>query len=314
MVITAQLVAALHLNAHGAKHMLHVCTVPCKARLCGGGSLGLLRSVLGSRCDPAAHTSLHLVSQVDKRCVLRHTYQIQRAPDQMVLHTGAILRTPSSHHDDRMLLNVVTCALVSRLCPQPHTGLRRTFAGDVCGDDLPRAQTHPGDLALARVGLLGLGGADLQAHALQLRAVRQLRRSQLSHPLLYPALSQHLDQCALVGSRGRCGREAEAREGIVERNRRPRSSEWRLREERRSDEAAEELDGHGGGCVVVGLVAADKSWRCDDAIQSGARCIESTLIAWPQLVAPTAPTSTPSTPSTTAFICSASNTSKIITS
>jgi hypothetical protein len=66
VVITAQLVAAFHLNARGVKHMLHVCTIPYKARLCGG-SLGLLRSVLGSRCDPAANTSLHLVSQVDMR-------------------------------------------------------------------------------------------------------------------------------------------------------------------------------------------------------------------------------------------------------
>jgi hypothetical protein len=133
-------------------------------------------------------------------CVLRHTYQIQCASDQVVLHTGAILRTASSHHNDRMLLHVVTCALVSRLCSQPHTWLRRTFTGNVGGDDLPCAQTHPGNLALARVGLLGLGCADLQAHALQLRPVPQLRRSQLSCPLLYPTLSQHLDQCALVGS------------------------------------------------------------------------------------------------------------------
>ena len=164
----------------------------------------------------------------------RHTYQIQRASDQMVLDTGAILRSPSSHHDDRMLLNVVTCAPVSRLCSQPHTWLRRTFAGDVGGDDLACAQTHPGNLALARIGLLGLSGADLETHALQLRSVRQLRRSQLSRPLLYPALSQHLNQCALVGSRGRCGREGEAREGIVERcgcHRRPSSSERCLREE-----------------------------------------------------------------------------------
>jgi hypothetical protein len=53
--------------------------------------------------------------------VLRHTYQIQGASDQMVLHTRAILRTPSSHHDDRMLLDVVACALVSRLYLQPRT-------------------------------------------------------------------------------------------------------------------------------------------------------------------------------------------------
>lgn len=304
--------------------MLHVCTVPCEARLCGS-SLGLLRSVLGSRCDPAANTPLHLVSQVDMRArsASRHTYQVQRASDQMVLHTGAILRSPSSHHDDRMLLDVVTCALVSRLRSQPHTWLRRTFAGDVGGNDLPCAQTHPGNLALARVGLLGLGCADLQAHALQLRPVRQLRRSQLSRPLLYPALAQHLDQRALVGARSRCGREGEAREGLVERcgcHRRPRSSE------RRSDEAAEELDGHGGGgggcgcvVVVVGLVATDKSWRCGAGATPSA--LQGTAGPWslhssprPQLATPSAPTgpTPPPTTTTTTLRCSARNTSGIV--
>lgn len=62
-----QLVAAIDSKALDAKHMLHVYTLPHVVRLCSGG-LGLLRSVLRSRCNPATYTSLRFVSKanVDK--------------------------------------------------------------------------------------------------------------------------------------------------------------------------------------------------------------------------------------------------------
>jgi hypothetical protein len=37
-----------------------------------------------------------------------NAYQIQRPSHEMILYTRAILRPPSSHHDDRMLLHIVT--------------------------------------------------------------------------------------------------------------------------------------------------------------------------------------------------------------
>src|SRR5690242_4486745 len=110
--VSAQLVTAFSSNTSNARHMLHVYTRPHKARLRGGG-LRLLCAVLGSRCNPASNTSLRFISQCGLSSCDFGTHQVQCSSDQMVFHTRTILRTPSSYHDDRMLLHIVTCALVS---------------------------------------------------------------------------------------------------------------------------------------------------------------------------------------------------------
>jgi hypothetical protein len=83
-------------NATNAQAMVHVNTLGHSIHLCG---LRLLRSVLGSCCDPAANTSLQDISHIQPAHHTK-TYQIQRPPNQMVFDTRAILRTSTSYHDN----------------------------------------------------------------------------------------------------------------------------------------------------------------------------------------------------------------------
>lgn len=98
--------------------------------------LGLLGSVLAPGVRP-----------------IRHTSQIQRAPDQLVPHTRTVLRPAAPDQDHAVLLDVVA------------------LARDVGRDGLAGGQAHTCRLPLARVGLLGPRDADLDAHALALRVV-----------------------------------------------------------------------------------------------------------------------------------------------
>lgn len=72
----------------------------------------------------------------------------------MIPHTGAVLTSAAADENDGVLLDVVA------------------LAGDVGGDHAAAGQAHTGRLPLARVGLLGARDADLEAHALLLRAFR----------------------------------------------------------------------------------------------------------------------------------------------
>lgn len=53
------------------------------------------------------------------------SHQIQSSSDQVVFHTRTILCTAASHHDDRVLLHIVTCGLsISHLSPHNSTSTR----------------------------------------------------------------------------------------------------------------------------------------------------------------------------------------------
>lgn len=84
---------------------------------------------------------------------VRHTAQIQRTSDQLVSHTGTILRPAAPDQDHAVLLDVVA------------------LARDVGRDGLAGSQAHTRRLSLARVGLLGPRDSDLDAHALALGVV-----------------------------------------------------------------------------------------------------------------------------------------------
>lgn len=71
----------------------------------------------------------------------------------MIPHTRTILRPPTPHQHNTVLLDVVT------------------LAGDVRRDLRPARQLHTRDLALARVGLLGPHHAHTETDALHGRGV-----------------------------------------------------------------------------------------------------------------------------------------------
>src|SRR3954447_7153791 len=75
------------------------------------------------------------------------TLGVERAADDLVADTGKVLHTAAAHEHDRVLLQVVT------------------DARDVGRDLDAGAQTHAGDLAEGRVGLLGGGRVDAGADA-----------------------------------------------------------------------------------------------------------------------------------------------------
>lgn len=85
----------------------------------------------------------------------------------MVADTGAVLGAAAADEDDAVLLDVVA------------------LSRDVGGDHAAGGQADTGRLALARVGLLGLDDADLEADALLLRAVGvgQRGRDGVARPL-----------------------------------------------------------------------------------------------------------------------------------
>lgn len=123
-----------------------------RRNLTNSGLLGLL----GSKLTPTAHSSRNATLEKvnlasSHQPAANGAYQIQRSPDQLVSHAGTILRSPSSHQDDTVLLNVVT------------------LARDKSRYDLSARQSHTGCLSFARIGLLGPGDADLDADALHLR-------------------------------------------------------------------------------------------------------------------------------------------------
>lgn len=72
----------------------------------------------------------------------------------MIPHTRTILTSTAADENDGVLLDVVA------------------LAGNVRGNHTTAGQTHTGRLALARIGLLGAGDADFEAHAFLLRAYR----------------------------------------------------------------------------------------------------------------------------------------------
>lgn len=98
--------------------------------------LGLLGSVLAPGVRPVGDAA-----------------QVQRPPDQLVPHTGAVLRPAASDQNHTVLLDVVA------------------LSRDVGRHGLARRQAHTRRLALARVGLLGPRDADLDAHTLALGIV-----------------------------------------------------------------------------------------------------------------------------------------------
>lgn len=73
----------------------------------------------------------------------------------MILDTRTILRPPTPHLHNTVLLNIMT------------------LTGDNSTDNLARTQPNTGHLALARIRLLGLGDTRLDADALQRRVVLQ---------------------------------------------------------------------------------------------------------------------------------------------
>merc|ERR1711967_110678 len=137
--------------------------------------LRFLCSILGTACDPVAHTT-----------------KIHSTSDQMVLHTGAILRSASSDQYHRMLLYVVS------------------FSWNVCRNDRPTAQPYPSNFPLSRVGLLRLCCSHTQAHPFHLRSIDERRRHRSARFLAHSASSEHL-----VVSRLNWGRAGEGsfREG-----------------------------------------------------------------------------------------------------
>jgi hypothetical protein len=86
------------------------------------------------------------------------------------------------------------CPAVAISTRQPTTERPRTLAGNVRRHLAPVAQPHARDLALARVGLLGLDDADLDAHALHLRASDHERRHAPPRRLRLTAPAQYLHQ------------------------------------------------------------------------------------------------------------------------
>jgi hypothetical protein len=94
------------------------------------------------------HSKLFILCVFDRREV---THQVQRAPDQMIPHTGTVLTASATHQHHAMLLDVVA------------------LSRDVRRDGPARAQPDTSRLALARVGLLGARDADFEADALALR-------------------------------------------------------------------------------------------------------------------------------------------------
>lgn len=114
----------------------------------------------------------------------------------MIPHTGTILTPPAAHQHHTVLLDIVA------------------LAGDVGADDTPGAEPDFCRLALARVGLLGLGDADLQTHAFHLGPLggRQRRRHRVARLLGRPS-ARLADLVQRHGLRSRGGEHACGRGG-----------------------------------------------------------------------------------------------------
>jgi hypothetical protein len=110
----------------------------------------------------------------------------------MVPHTRTILGAPTTHQDDAVLLDVVA------------------LAGDVGGNDGSRGQPDTSDLALTRIGLLGLDDTDTQAHTLHGGSfgVGQSGRDGVASALALSCAAQDLHERGVSGGcRGECARE-----------------------------------------------------------------------------------------------------------
>ena len=119
----------------------------------------------------------------------------------MVLDTRTILSSATTHLNHTMLLNIVA------------------LARNDSGNDLARTQAHTSNLALARVGLLGLCDTGLETHALQRRVVLQRRRPATPRALALAAATSNLvvgcadyggaGELPGQGGEGECGLRAE---------------------------------------------------------------------------------------------------------
>ena len=116
-------------------------------------SLWLLRPVFTPTPDSIGNTSLSTRLALDRFQCHKHrrghcsTHQIQRAPNQMIPHTGTILTPTPSHHHHTVLLHVMT------------------LPRNIRADHLARRQSDFRRLALSRIRLFGLGDADFEADA-----------------------------------------------------------------------------------------------------------------------------------------------------
>lgn len=131
-------------------------------------------------------------------------YQIHSTSNKLVPHTGTILGTTTTNQDNRVLLHIVAYAqrmlVVALPCVYPSS--EHTFTWDVCPHQLSITQPHPSNLALTRVGLLGLRNSDLDADALHLRTVLQLGRGELAGRLRLAAATANLVVGGITGGAG----------------------------------------------------------------------------------------------------------------
>ena len=171
------------------------CTHSRQSHLC---RLGLLRSVLGPRCDSATNTTLQLVSSYFCFDTVRLTKSNAPLTKWYFTPGQSCARPP------RTMTTECCCTLCPRLplALVQHSIISiRTFTRNIRRNDLSSAQPDPRNLPLSGVGFLRLRCAHFQAYTLQLRPISQLSRSQFSRLLRYPSLPQDLYQCAFVGAR-----------------------------------------------------------------------------------------------------------------
>lgn len=131
-------------------------------------------------------------SSTDTMNLTQRAYQVQSASNQMIPHTGTILRPAAPHEHHAVLLDVVP------------------LAGDVGRDDGARRELDTRRLALARVGLLGPDDADAEADALERGAVRvgEGRGDGVAGALaLADAAEDLVEGCLRGGRRGECAEE-----------------------------------------------------------------------------------------------------------
>lgn len=117
---------------------------------------------------------------------MRRTYQVQRSSNQVISHTGTILRSTSSNKNHTVLLNIMS------------------LARDIRRNNRTRRELHTSRLSFTRVGLLRSHDTDTQTHALESRAVRigQRRGDGVACSLALSNAAQDLVEGGLRGGSG----------------------------------------------------------------------------------------------------------------
>lgn len=126
-------------------------------RSTNGSLLWLLGSVLASTRRSAGNTTLVLLAFRFLGIVIFadcKTYQIQSSSNQMISHTGTILRSTAPNEHNTMLLDIMS------------------LARDIRRNNRPGRQLDTSSLSLSRVGLLGSHDTDTEAYAFQCGTMR----------------------------------------------------------------------------------------------------------------------------------------------